>query len=347
VAGKRDGLNEDALSEIIGFVLILALVVAASTLYLLYVVPAEGREDEITHMNQVQERFVSYKTTVDGLWMRSLADLSTSGTRGVSLSTSFDLGTGGGNTQSSGLFLSFMKPLGTAARMRIDSRSGDSINVLVNDTPIYTNPADPDDHFVPLGSLRYDTDNYYWIQQSYLYEMGGVFLEQRNEGVSVKVAPGLSLSNPGIEGESGRVAKVTLSLVNLTSEEQTIGGTGPLRVETRLRESMQASRKYFNGIENLPLPDNDFDNVTIQIKARDANWAEAWHQILINAENNGQFIETGTENWVKVNGPFPNNNTVELKVFHTLDGAGALSPTHDVLFVLYEPTLQVTFEYDE
>ena len=118
MAGARGGSNEDALSEIVGFVLILALVVVASTLYLMYVVPAEGREDEIEQMNQVQDRFVNYKESVDGLWMRSLADLSVPGTRGVSLSTSFDLGTGGGNTQSSGLFLSFMRPIGTAARMQ-------------------------------------------------------------------------------------------------------------------------------------------------------------------------------------------------------------------------------------
>ncbi len=123
MARTGSGRNEDALSEIVGFVLILALVVVASTLYLMYVVPAEGREDEIEHMNQVQDRFVSYKTSVDGLWMRSLADLSVPGTRGVSLSTSFDLGTGGGNTQSSGLFLSFMRPIGTAAKMR--TQTGD------------------------------------------------------------------------------------------------------------------------------------------------------------------------------------------------------------------------------
>ncbi|HOV67664.1 MAG TPA: hypothetical protein PLI31_04800, partial [Methanoregulaceae archaeon] len=166
--------REDALSEIIGFVLILALIVVASTLYLMYVVPAEGREQEIEHMNQVKDRFVSYKTSVDGLWLRSLGDLSISGTRGVSLSTSFDLGTGGGNTQSSGLFLSFMRPIGTAARMSVTGNSGDYLTIRVDGAPVV-------DH-VPLGSLNYTTDNYYWIQQTYAYEMGGVFLEQKNEG---------------------------------------------------------------------------------------------------------------------------------------------------------------------
>lgn len=59
------GRDEDGLSEIIGFVLILGLIVVASTLYLLYVVPAEGRDDEIVHMNQVKDRFVDYKGTLD------------------------------------------------------------------------------------------------------------------------------------------------------------------------------------------------------------------------------------------------------------------------------------------
>ena len=183
--------------------LILALVVVASTLYLMYVVPAEGREDEIEHMNKVQDRFVSYKTSVDGLWMRSLAEFSATGTRGVSLSTSFDLGTGGGNTQSTGLFLSFMKPIGTAAKMRTqmdstrrqsDRRSGSSLTVDGVEPVPDARCSDADTWYdVPIGSLSYHTDNYYWIQQNYYYKLGGVFLEQPGEGVSVKVAPPIAI----------------------------------------------------------------------------------------------------------------------------------------------------------
>ena len=46
--------------------------------------------------------------------------------------------------------------------------------------------------------------------------------------------------------------KVSLSLVNITSAGSTVGGTGPLRVETRLRESMAAPYRN-EPVENVIL----------------------------------------------------------------------------------------------
>ena len=326
--GGRD--REDALSEIIGFVLILALIVVASTLYLMYVVPAEGREDEIEHMNQVKDRFVSYKTSVDGLWLRSLGDLSISGTRGVSLSTSFDLGTGGGNTQSSGLFLSFMRPIGTAARMSIANQSGDYLTLRVDGATVLDR--------IPLGSLNYSTDNYYWIQQTYAYEMGGVFLEQKNEGVSVKVAPSLSLYHFGNGTSENYIpsVKLNLCLVNLTRETGTIGGTGPLRVETRLRESMISS------YENARV-----DNVTMTIHARNEQWATAWRQVLDDAARRSGVGSGELDNdhpWFYLYEDSVNPNVVSLEIRNDL---GDPAVSKDVMLNLIEAPLQVTFEYDE
>lgn len=324
--GGRD--REDALSEIIGFVLILALIVVASTLYLMYVVPAEGREDEIEHMNQVKDRFVSYKTSVDGLWLRSLGDLSISGTRGVSLSTSFDLGTGGGNTQSSGLFLSFMRPIGTAARMSVAADSGDYLTLRVDGNTVLDR--------VPLGSLNYSTDNYYWIQQTYAYEMGGVFLEQKNEGVSLKVAPSLSLywfGNGTTENNIPSV-KVNLCLVNLTREAGTIGGTGPLRVETRLRESMVSS------YENARV-----DTISVEIDARNERWASAWNQAFIDAARRSGVANSGdldeTHQWFNI------TRTGTTSILEVRNKTGDPAISKDVMLNLIEAPLQVTFEYDE
>jgi len=323
---------EDALSEIVGFVLILALVVVASTLYLQYVVPAEGREDEIEHMNLVKDRFVSYKTSVDGLWLRSLGDLSVSGTRGISLSTSFDLGTGGGNTQSNGLFLSFMRPIGTAARMSIAADSGDFLTLKVDGTTVLDR--------IPLGSLNYSTDNYYWIQQTYCYEMGGVFLEQKNEGVSSKVAPSLSLYGYGNGTSEDYIPsmKLNLCLVNLTREVGTIGGTGPLRVETRLRESMTSS------YENARV-----DNVTVEIHARNLQWAAAWRQAFVDAARRSGLanpaeiggLTDGSHQWFQIT----QSGTTPVLNIRNLTADPAVSK--DVMFNLIEAPLQVTFEYDE
>lgn len=350
--GTGSGRNEDALSEIVGFVLILALVVVASTLYLMYVVPAEGREDEISHMNKVQDRFVSYKTSVDGLWMRSLADLSVPGTRGVSLSTSFDLGTGGGNTQSSGLFLSFMKPIGTAAKMQTQKgmRPFDPktewLNMTVNGIQQFHYEdefGDPWDK-VPVGSLSYHTDNFYWIQQNYYYKLGGIFLEQPNEGVSVKVAPPIAIY--GVRNGTGAgasdAAKVSISLVNITSDDSTVGGTGPLRIETRLRESLAA-----------PYRNKPVDNIELWINSQDSDWLNAWRQVFVDAAMqsgldpdhlNVEDLKNGQNAWIHIPAVDPVNHIVRLIVRH----AGAdPAVSKDVFLDLSEATLQVTFEYDE
>jgi hypothetical protein len=339
------GRDEDALSEIVGFVLVLAMVVVASTLYLMYVVPAEGREDEITHMNKVQDRFVSYKTSVDGLWMRSLADISTSGTRGVSLSTSFDLGTGGGNTQSSGLFLSFMKPIGTAAKMRTQLNktiytTNDLIGLNVNGEEQfrynYTDEYGDEfpSNFIPIGSLSYHTDNYYWIQQNYYYKLGGLFLEQPGEGVSVKIAPPIAIYQVTNETSGQPAVKVSLSLVNITSDDSTVGGTGPLRLETRLRESMSTPYR------NEPVS----GGVIVQIFSQDPIWLEAWRQVFIDATRKSSLSDpaelTSGGPWFHI--WYPNPNIIELDIQH-----GDPAVSKDVFLDLSEATLQVTFEYEE
>ena len=325
MARAGSGRNEDALSEIVGFVLVLALVVVASTLYLMYVVPAEGREDEIEHMNKVQDRFVSYKTSVDGLWLRSLGG---AGTQGVSLSTSFDLGTGGGNTQSTGLFLSFMKPIGTAARMRVKSGVGerDFLTLSVDGSL----PVEGYDQ-IPLGQLRYETDNFYWIQQAYEYSAGGVFLEQAGEGVSVKVAPPISAyvvnyDDKGTPDESDDTfqVKMNLCLVNPTGGDALTGGTGPLRVDTRLRE-------------NSPPETKQYGTITVRVDARDRKWGDAWERVFLNAASK---LDDG---WYDVLRSGPDDKVVEL----TVKDSEPADDVHDVYVDLTRADLQVTFEYAE
>jgi len=58
--------HDDALSEVVGFVLLLAVIVVALSLYQVYGVPAAGREAEIAHMNQVKDRFVDIRSA----WIR-------------------------------------------------------------------------------------------------------------------------------------------------------------------------------------------------------------------------------------------------------------------------------------
>jgi hypothetical protein len=74
--------------KVIGFILILVVVITAVSIYLTYSVPAQGREKEILHMNEIRDQFVMYKLGVDALW--------TNGQVNTAMSTTFNLGTLGG-----------------------------------------------------------------------------------------------------------------------------------------------------------------------------------------------------------------------------------------------------------
>jgi hypothetical protein len=65
--GERD-MEKRGISEAIGFILILAVVVATISLYIIYLMPAMGRENEIAQMTSVKERFTEFKLNIDSLW---------------------------------------------------------------------------------------------------------------------------------------------------------------------------------------------------------------------------------------------------------------------------------------
>ena len=286
------GRDEDGLSEIIGFVLILGLIVVASTMYLLYVVPAEGREDEIVHMTHVKDRFVDYKGTLDSLWMNSISNLTDHRLAGTMISTSFDLGTAGGNTQAGGVFLSFMKPQGSPALMSAGKRDLDGtlrILACTNNSTTSQKELAP----IPMGSLSYQSQNAYWIQQTYYYQMGGVFLNQ-SDGGSIVAAPAVAVY-PIVENGTGArytIPKVSIAGLNI-SGRGSIGGTGPLRVDTRLTENIGDT------ITNGP-----YTNVTVRAEMNTPAGARLWDRVFRNA---GKQVNT---TWVHFTSPLSNNTTI-------------------------------------
>ena len=114
---RRDAAGhkrERALSEVIGFVLILGIVVAAFSLYMVYGVPA-GPENEITHMNDIKNQFVAYKISVDSLWANQQTN--------VPMSTNFPLGTASQTTQGNSLFIPILQPVGSGGTLAINLRT--------------------------------------------------------------------------------------------------------------------------------------------------------------------------------------------------------------------------------
>jgi len=231
--------RDDGLSEVVGFVLLLALIVVALSLYQVYGVPAAGREAEIAHMNQVKDRFVDYKIALDSLWLNNR--------NGVLLSTAFDLGTGAGATGGSAFALPILTPAG----------SGGTVSAKSEGANLTIAPEGKDPVTIPLGSLSYSSSNNYWVDQTWTYQGGAIFLSQEG-GTTVRVGPSIAAAKT----EDGNI---TLTVAPISLEGSAgIAGSGPVRVETRMRWSEPSSLS------------GTYDRVNLTVEADDPATARAW-----------------------------------------------------------------------
>jgi hypothetical protein len=213
--------DDVALSEVVGFVLLLGLIVAALSLYMIYVVPVVGREEEIAHMNRINEQFTDYKFTLDNIRTSVLVNNLSP----VMTSTSFTLGTGGGNTMAGGLFTYLTKPVSSPATLLINT-TGDTFDI---DSSSYKDSAGDKGEFpLNITSLAYISNNKYWIQQRYSYQLGGVFLSQ-DDGIINLISPLISITN-----SANKSVVVNIAPVQVVGGGS-MGGNGPVRVDTRQR----------------------------------------------------------------------------------------------------------------
>jgi hypothetical protein len=224
-------VDDTALSEVIGFILLLGVIVAAFSLWMTYVVPADGRENEIGQMNAVKDRFTDYKISLDSLWVNNQS--------GITLSTSINLGTGGGNTQAAGIFVPLLQPQPSSATLSMKD-NGDSITITSS------SQAWPR---MNMSIFEYQSANYYWIQQRYYYQLGGVFLSQDSGSIN-RVSPSLSIVN-----NSDSTVAVYIVPIKL-SGSSSVGGSGPVRVDTRLRP-MNPTVLQLNSFVNISVDVSD------------------------------------------------------------------------------------------
>jgi len=108
-----------------------------------------------------------------------------------------------------------------------------------------------------LGSLSYRSSNNYWVEQTWTYQMGAIFLSQEG-GTAVRVGPSIAVAKTKDENVSLTVAPVRLE------GSDTIAGSGPVRVETRMRKS------------DPPILDVRYTQVNLIIEAGDDVTARAW-----------------------------------------------------------------------
>jgi len=263
--------RDDGLSEVVGFVLLLGVIVVALSLYQVYAVPAAGREDEIAHMNAVKDRFVDYKIALDSLWLNSLN--TTRSAEGTTLSTSFDLGTMGGSTQGGGAVIPIFAPIASGGTVSVNEHM-DTLTITRDGKQVIAPYS--------MGEVAYQSSNNYWIQQRYVYQMGGVFLAQ-DSGTTARLSPPISVYvvNSSTESTLKYGLRVNIAAIQILGG-QTTGGQGFARVDTRLQEGM------------TKITSTGSSSVTVTVDAHDEATAAAWRQVFIDAAVRGG-VRGGTE----------------------------------------------------
>ncbi|MCU0632364.1 MAG: hypothetical protein MUC66_05230 [Methanolinea sp.] len=151
--------REEALSEVIGFILILALIAALASLYLTYVVPAQGREVEIRQMAGINDQFLGYKTSIDSLWINDQPN--------VPISRTFTLGTLTGLTQGS-FVIPLFQPYPSSGTMVVNGR-GESITLSVDALV----QGFPGSQMPNLNPVYFDPDHIYLQVMSTNISKGG------------------------------------------------------------------------------------------------------------------------------------------------------------------------------
>jgi hypothetical protein len=136
--------RETGLSEVIGFVLILGVLVLVFSLYLTYGIPAQGREKEILHMNEVKDQFIGYKVGVDSLWTNHQPE--------TAMSTTFYLGTSGQTTQGSNSLIPIMQPVGSSGTMVINQRTTVPETLTITSNSLVMNNSRPPVAFPITGT---------------------------------------------------------------------------------------------------------------------------------------------------------------------------------------------------
>lgn len=149
--------KDTALSEVIGFVLILGLIAVVASLYLTYGVPAQGRENEISHMNEIKDQFVAYKLSLDSLFTNNQVDMT--------MSDSFALGTPGGYTQGMMSVIPIMNPVGSGGTIAINQRTKTPESLTISS-----------DSFILNTTAKYSTD----LPASFNYTPSHVYVNISN-----------------------------------------------------------------------------------------------------------------------------------------------------------------------
>ena len=168
-----------ALAGVLEAILLIALVAIILSMIQLYYVPEMMDQREADHMDQVSNQFAQLKSIIETQAMMGSMETGEPITY-TPMSSPITLG-------------SKELPYFISARSYGQVDLIDS--AIAGDHKINIQPAPGDfPNGIPLTSIKYEAENFYFVDQTYVLEGGGIILEQ-SDGEVMRVNPGIVVEN--------------------------------------------------------------------------------------------------------------------------------------------------------
>lgn len=178
-------VNDNAVAGVIEALLLVGLVAIILSFIQLYYVPEIMEDKEATHMDQISQQFSQLKSVVDIQSTMGVINEENPNPKYVayaSMSSPLTLG-----SRELPYFVSSSSPGQTTLIDKYDA--GDCKIKIYNSSIEYDFPSG-----IPLTSIIYEAYNYYFIPQKYIFEGGGIILNQ-TDGEIMSVNPSMNIIN--------------------------------------------------------------------------------------------------------------------------------------------------------
>lgn len=237
--------TDEATVGVIVAVLMVGLIVLVISLVQTFYVPRWMEQKEAEHMDEVLDQFSLLKFAID---MQILTEQDTP------VSTPINLG----NKK-----LPFLKSSGSFGFLGISSNLGINITTTYDDSTQ-----------ISIGRITYSSENTYFLDQSFIYEVGAVITSQ-SEGNVMSMMPSFDVMY------SDPVVKLTFDAVNILGigEKISVSGYGVYPIQTKF--------------SNVNITDiTDVQNIIL-----DTNYQNAW-SMFINSSLSRKGLNRGSEFWI-------------------------------------------------
>lgn len=236
--------RDDGATEVIGFIIILAMIAAVLLVWVVFSVPLEGASKENRNTLEIVDQFSEFTYGMDTLWQTNYT--------GVTRGTMFTLYPG---TRDAPM-LPLVTPAVGAGTLR-QNKSNTHIAITGETTGlIYPYVLNE-----PVGVLEY-VSAYHYADNIYIrYDAGVLYAESGTYNYT--------LLPPSVGGSSDGKLLIVIPYLNLTMDnpntlpEWNIGGTAPVGVNYRLNSLTKYS-----------------ENITITVSTENSNLLEIWNKTL-------------------------------------------------------------------